>query len=96
MSDVALPKIKVTDAQNLDGSTTGTSGVDSPSTTTDGQSTRPRSTTSSEGMVSVPHFTIYSFTFTAYSKAIKDVPMLYSHYCAYADEICCRRQSTIK
>jgi len=51
MSDAALPKIKVTDAQNLDGSATGTSGVESPSTTTDGgQSARPRSATSSEGM----------------------------------------------
>jgi hypothetical protein len=51
MSDAALPKIKVTDAQNLDGSATGTSGVESPSTTTDGgQSGRPRSATSSEGM----------------------------------------------
>jgi hypothetical protein len=51
MSDAALPKIKVTDAQNLDESATGTSGVESPSTTTDGgQSARPRSATSSEGM----------------------------------------------
>lgn len=50
MSDVALPKIKVTDAQNLDGSAVGTPAVESPSTTTDGgQSTRPRSATSSEG-----------------------------------------------
>jgi hypothetical protein len=52
MSDVALPKIKVTDSQNLDGSALGTSGgVESPSTTTDGgQSARPRSATSSEGV----------------------------------------------
>lgn len=50
MADVALPKIKVTDAQNLEGSAAGTSGVDSPSAATDGgQSTRPRSATSSEG-----------------------------------------------
>lgn len=49
MSDVAqLPKIRVIDAQNLSGSAAGTSGVES--TTTDGgQSTRPRSATSSEG-----------------------------------------------
>ncbi|KAH8672532.1 WD40-repeat-containing domain protein [Tricladium varicosporioides] len=51
MSDAALPKIKVIDTQNLDGSGTGTStGVDSPSNTTDGgHSGRPRSATSSEG-----------------------------------------------
>jgi hypothetical protein len=51
MSDAAaLPKIKVIDAHNLEGSA-GTSGVDSPSNTTDGgQSGRPRSATSSEGM----------------------------------------------
>ncbi|KAG0648662.1 putative WD repeat-containing [Hyphodiscus hymeniophilus] len=47
MSKVALPKI-VIDAQNLDGSAAGISGVDS--TTTDGgQSPRPKSATSSEG-----------------------------------------------
>jgi len=46
MSD-ALPKIKVTDSQHPDGH--GTS-LDSPSTVTDGgQTTRPRSATSSEG-----------------------------------------------
>lgn len=50
MSDAAMPKIKVTDTQNLDGSPTQPSGVESPSTTTDGgQSARPKSTTSSEG-----------------------------------------------
>jgi len=51
MSDpAALPKIKVIDAHNLEGSA-GTSGVDSPSNTTDGgQSGRPRSATSSEGV----------------------------------------------
>jgi hypothetical protein len=48
MSDPALPRIKVTDAQNLEG---GASPVDTPSTTTDGgQSARPRSATSSEGI----------------------------------------------
>lgn len=48
MSDPALPRIKVTDAQNLEGAA---SPVDTPSTTTDGgQSARPRSATSSEGM----------------------------------------------
>ena len=47
MSDIALPKIKVTDAHNLDGNAGGTSGVDS--TTDGGQSARPRSVTSSEG-----------------------------------------------
>ena len=57
MSDVALPKIKVTDAQNLDGSAAGTSAIESPSTnTTDGgQSTRPRSATSSEGSLRSSH-----------------------------------------
>ncbi|KAF8866779.1 WD40 repeat-like protein [Acephala macrosclerotiorum] len=50
MADPPLPRIKVTDAQFQEGSATGTSGVDSPSTTTDGgQSARPRSATSSEG-----------------------------------------------
>jgi hypothetical protein len=50
MSDVVLPKIKVTDAHNLDGSAAATSAVESPSTTADGgQSARPRSATSSEG-----------------------------------------------
>jgi len=50
MSEVALPKIKVTDAHLADSSAAGTSGVESPSTTTDGgHSTRPRSATSSEG-----------------------------------------------
>jgi len=42
----ALPKIRVTDPQNGSAG----SGLDSPSTTTDGgQSIRPRSATSSEG-----------------------------------------------
>jgi len=49
MSDVALPKIKVSDAENLDGGAAGTSGVDSPSGTDGGQSVRPLSATSSEG-----------------------------------------------
>jgi hypothetical protein len=49
MSDVALPKIKVTDAHNSDDRTT--SVAESPSTTTDGsQSVRPRSAASSEGV----------------------------------------------
>ena len=61
MSDVALPKIKVTDALNLDRSTAGTSGVASPTTTADGaQFTRPRSATSSEGLLleSFAHFSL--------------------------------------
>ncbi|KUJ21898.1 uncharacterized protein LY89DRAFT_704673, partial [Mollisia scopiformis] len=50
MADPPLPRIKVTDAQFPEGSATGTSGLESPSTTTDGgQSARPRSATSSEG-----------------------------------------------
>lgn len=54
MSEAALPKIKVTDTQYLDGSTAGASGVESPSTPTEsGQSPRPRSATSSEGMYAV-------------------------------------------
>ncbi|TVY80849.1 putative WD repeat-containing protein, partial [Lachnellula suecica] len=49
MSDV-LPKIKVIDAHNLEGSAAFSSGVDSPSNTTDGgQSARPRSADSSDG-----------------------------------------------
>ncbi|KAF4632062.1 hypothetical protein G7Y89_g6078 [Cudoniella acicularis] len=50
-SSSGIHGIKVIDTQNLDGSATGTStGVDSPSNTTDGgQSGRPRSATSSEG-----------------------------------------------
>ena len=47
MSDAALPKIKVTDAPNLEGSSVAASL--SPSTTDGGQSGRPRSPTSSEG-----------------------------------------------
>lgn len=53
MSEVAVPKIRVTDEKNLDGSSSinGASIVDTPSTTTDGgHSIRPRSATSSEGM----------------------------------------------
>jgi hypothetical protein len=65
MSEAALPKIKVTDAQNLDGSTTGASGVESPSTTTDGgQSARPRSATSSEGKFAISngsHCVLYPY-----------------------------------
>jgi hypothetical protein len=49
MSDAVLPKIKVTDPRNLDGSAAGTSGLDSPSTTDGGQSGRPKSGSSSEG-----------------------------------------------
>lgn len=55
MSEGAVPKIKVTDDQKLDGSSSnngnGTSNVDSQSTTAgNGLSIRPRSATSSEGM----------------------------------------------
>jgi hypothetical protein len=58
MSDVALPKIKVTDAHNLDGSAAATSGVESPSTTTD--AARPRSATSSEGSLYLEYVTVYT------------------------------------
>ncbi|TVY29856.1 putative WD repeat-containing protein [Lachnellula hyalina] len=51
-SEVALPKIRVIDTHNLAGSATGTngtSGLESPSNTTDGGTAgRPRSATSSE------------------------------------------------
>jgi hypothetical protein len=57
MSSAALPKIKVIDTQNLNGSGHGnTAGIDSPSTITDGgQSGRPKSSNSSEGMFSFMH-----------------------------------------
>jgi hypothetical protein len=47
MSDAALPKIKVTDAPNVEGTSVAASL--SPSTTDGGQPGRPRSPTSSEG-----------------------------------------------
>lgn len=48
MSDAVLPKIEVTDAPNLEGSSVAAASL-SPSTTDGGQSGRPRSPTSSEG-----------------------------------------------
>jgi hypothetical protein len=52
MSNAVLPKIKVNDPRNLDGSAAGAAGLESPSTTTDGgHSGRPKSGSSSEGMV---------------------------------------------
>jgi hypothetical protein len=51
MSDPALPRIRVSDAQNAE---VGASPVDTPSTTTEGGlSARPKSATSSEGMISL-------------------------------------------
>jgi len=48
--ETTLPKIRVTDAQNGDGSV-GTSAVESPTTVADGgQVARPISTTSTESM----------------------------------------------
>jgi WD repeat-containing protein 44 len=79
-SEVALPKIKVMDAHNLEGSATGTGtlGMDSPSNTTDGgTSARPKSATSSEGMF--PSFLSYmAFSFSGGCfRSIKDVQMLW-------------------
>lgn len=52
MSDAVLPKIKVNDPRNLDGNAAGGAGLESPSTTTDGgHSGRPKSGSSSEGMI---------------------------------------------
>lgn len=48
MSEAALPKIRVTDAPGLEGSSAAISV--SPSTTDGGNSGRPRSATSSEGV----------------------------------------------
>lgn len=47
MSEAVLPKIRVTDAPNIEGSSVAISL--SPSTTDGGQPGRPRSPTSSEG-----------------------------------------------
>jgi hypothetical protein len=54
MSAAALPKIKVTDAPSVEGSSAALSL--SPSTTDGGQAGRPRSPTSSEGASCESHY----------------------------------------
>jgi hypothetical protein len=84
MSEVALPKIKVTDEHHLDGGTNGASILDTPSTTTDGgHSIRPRSATSSEGIF--PKVSMQVPVLHTSRVAIEHVPMLYRAHWAGAN-----------
>lgn len=103
-SEIALPKIRVINTHNLAGSATGTngtSGLESPSNTTDGgTSARPRSATSSEGMFSSVHYMTFLFS-RGYASFTKYVQMLLlclsNRCCAYADLYRCYfRQCTAK